>query len=79
MNTRKKGPGRPKEPSAKGHRTMIRLDDEERAGLDALIRARNDELRAHGVSLKAPDVLRWLVAQELSRRGIHVEAPRPRG
>lgn len=54
---------------------MIRMDAEEKAGLDLLVRARNEELAAEGVTLKAPDVLRWLVRRELAARKLEAAPP----
>ncbi len=66
--------GRPVEPAAKRHPVQIRMDDDERAGLDRLVDSRNEELRAEHITLKGPDVIRWLIARELEARGL-VEAP----
>lgn len=60
--------GRPPEPDARTHAVMVRLNDQEHAALTKLVELRNEELAGQGVTIKPPDVLRWLVARELAAR-----------
>ena len=62
--------GRPTSPEAKRHPVMVRMDDAEKAGLDRLVDSRNAELKAEHITLKGPDVIRWLIARELTVRGL---------
>ena len=62
--------GRPTSPEAKRHPVMVRMDDAEKNGLDRLVSSRNEELKAEHITLKGPDVIRWLIARELSARGL---------
>lgn len=62
--------GRPKDPNARDRAVMIRMTEDERANLEALVVARNEELRSEGLRVKAPDVIRWLVQREVTARGL---------
>ena len=60
--------GRPVEPDARHHATMIRMNDEEKADLEWLTGERNAELQGEGVKVRPPDVIRWLLRREVDAR-----------
>lgn len=57
---------------------QIRLDETTGGIFDALVAARQEELRKEGATVTGPDVLRWLVIREAEARGL-IPAPKKEG
>ncbi len=65
--------GRPIDPEARRHAVILRMNDGEKALLDAVLADMNRELAEKHLKVRAPDVLRSLVSKEADARGLRPE------
>lgn len=62
--------GRPKSTTKKTETIQVRMEESEHALFSALVAARAAELKAEGVEVTGPSVIRWLINREIAARGI---------